>query len=65
MEGTGKPAWLVFLGELIATLLVIGVFVAFVLWSTLVSHKFVPWVGPALVLLAALIVFSRFVFSTL
>ena len=65
VEGTGKPAWLVFLGELIATLLVVGVFVAFILWSVLVSHKFVPWIGPAMVLLAALIAFLRFVFSTL
>ncbi|MCJ1435834.1 hypothetical protein MMC27_005210 [Xylographa pallens] len=65
VEGTGKPAWLIFLGELIAILLVIGVFVFFVLWSVIVSHGFVPWVGPALVLLAALIAFSRFVFSTL
>lgn len=65
MEGTGKPAWLVFLGETIAVLLVIAVFGAFVMWSALVSHKFAPWVGPALVVVAALIVFARFVFSTL
>ncbi|MCJ1416072.1 hypothetical protein MMC32_002407 [Xylographa parallela] len=58
VEGTGKPAWLIFLGELIAILLVIGVFLAFVLWSVIVSHDFMPWVGPALVLLAALIAFS-------
>lgn len=65
VEDTGKPAWLVFLGETIAVLLVIAVFGAFVMWSALVSHKFAPWVGPALVVVAALIVFARFVFSTL